>query len=138
VPGPIRKPLFHPLRTGVQITPRAVELFTEMKAFACTCAPIDWDGAYWVRDRCEGCEQWWTLHAELHRELRARLWDWPVVESPNSACPYPAGSAAAQAWKPDEEARARWRALEAGARELRRARTAPSSPPPTQQPPSTA
>ena len=97
------------------ITPRAVELFTEMRALVCTCEPIDWAGAYWERSRCEHCDKWWTLHARLHRELGARLWDWPVIENPRSVCPYPEGSAAAKDWRPDERGRQMWRLLEQAA-----------------------
>jgi hypothetical protein len=39
-----------------------------------------------------------AAHAELHAALYLQPWQWPVVEHPNSACPYPSGAAAAQHW----------------------------------------
>jgi hypothetical protein len=50
-----------------------------------------------------------------------RPWRWPVIQSPHAACPYPAGSPAAETWKPNEEAQARWRELEAALKERERA-----------------
>jgi hypothetical protein len=117
MPGPIRKPLFHPLRTGVQITPTAIKVFTEMRRCVCSCAPIDWDGAYWERgELCDGCRRYWNLHGHLHKELRAKPWQWPVIERPTARNPYPAGSAAAKDWRPDERGRELWRLLEQAAR----------------------
>jgi hypothetical protein len=105
-----------------QITKRAVELFTEMAAIPCSCKPRNWDGEYWRHEECAGCERWWTLHSELHDELRARPWEWPCVEDAAAENPYPSGSFAAQRWdrersgKPEKIAAiALWRELEAAA-----------------------
>jgi hypothetical protein len=59
------------------------------------------DSVAWERwhQRCGGCERWWDLHSELHREVRARLWQWPCIQFKH--------------WKPDLEAQALWRELEA-------------------------
>jgi hypothetical protein len=116
--GTKRTPLSRQYRPS--ITPRAVALFAEMRALVCTCEPRDWSGEYWKHEPCNACRQWWTLHARLHRELGARLWDWPVIESPLSVCPYPAGSAAAKDWTPDERAREMWKLLEQAALAARR------------------
>jgi hypothetical protein len=98
------------------ISPEAVELFAEMKALRCTCAPIDWKGRYAERERCSGCDTWWRLHARLADLLPGiRPWHWPVVQSPHVQNPYPEGSAAAKQWEPNRVAQERWRALDAAA-----------------------
>jgi hypothetical protein len=117
-----RKPLNRP--PALQITRLAIRLFTEMKAISCSCAPHDWDGKYWEHEQCAGCERWWKLHGQLHDELRCRPWLWPCIEHPNSVCPYPEGSYAAQRWRPNEEARQMWQALARAAREARRTKRA--------------
>jgi hypothetical protein len=100
--------------TTPSITERAVELFVEMKALVCTCPPINWD-RYWERKCCAACDKWWSLHGQLHRELGCRLEQWPAVEHPLSTSPYPTGSAADKAWRPDERGRELWRLLEQAA-----------------------
>jgi hypothetical protein len=117
-----RKPLDRP--PALQITLLAINLFTEMAAISCTCAPRDWDGKYWEHEQCAGCERWWELHGRLHDELRCRPWQWPCIEHPNSVCPYPEGSYAAQSWRPNEAARHMWRTLEQVAREARHTKAA--------------
>ena len=70
--------------------------------------------------RCRNCDRWWDLHTELRREVGAKLWKWPCIEDPHAGNPEKPGTYNYERWKPDEKARARWRALEQGARELRR------------------
>lgn len=107
-------------RQGVtQITERAVELFREMERLRtqCSCLPIDWQNEYWRRDECDACAKWWDVHFQLHTELGLRPWSsWPCVENPRAENPYPRGSVAAQKWRKDPEAVARYRALASAAR----------------------
>jgi len=134
MPGTRRVPI---TRTAIpQITPRAIELFDALRRCRCSCPPIDWEGEYWKRDRCAGCERWWDLHHDLHRELHCKPWHFPCVEDPDARSPYPEGSAAYAAHQPDLEAQTKWRALAKASRETRRtkaaarkAAAAPTSPP---------
>jgi hypothetical protein len=114
---PIGRPRKAPL------PPEALDLFREMKTLRCTCRPIDWEGKYWERDECPGCERWWSLHSRLAQLLPGiRPWHWPVIQSPGAKCPYPEGSPAAAAWRPNEEAQARWRVLDAALAEAEQAK----------------
>ena len=99
---------------GAPITPVAVALFDEIRALSCSCAPIDWAGAYWERQRCAGCEERARLDGLLHDELRLKPWE-DAVQHPDARSPYPPGSLADQRWRPDLEARGRWLALAAAA-----------------------
>src|SRR5262245_42292236 len=92
-------------------TPKAVRLFAAMLECECDCAPIVWGGKYWERTQCAGCEEWWRLHSLLHKELGAKLWEWPCIQHPEAVTCFPEGSTAAKTWKPDLRAPARWRAL---------------------------
>jgi len=65
--------------------------------------------------RCRNCDRWWDLHTELRREVGAKLWEWPCIEDPHAGNPEKPGTYNYERWKPDEKARARWRALEQGA-----------------------
>jgi hypothetical protein len=113
-----RTPINRPPR-GNRFTPAALAAFREMQrlADACTCAPVNWDGEHWDREQCKACEQWWQQHSILVDELRLKPWQWPAVESPDATCPYPEGCYAAQQWKPDLAAQARYRLLEQAAAE---------------------
>lgn len=71
-----------------RITAKAVELFRQMEETECSCERINWNGDYWDHERCAGCERWSQLHGELHRELRAAPWQWPVYEGPDVECNY--------------------------------------------------
>jgi hypothetical protein len=104
------------------ITPEAIRLFEAMERIECTCAPRDWDGKYWEHEPCPGCDRWWKLHGMLHRELGCKPWDWPCIEHPDSVSGYPEGSEASKRWRPNMEAQELWKALDAAAREARRAR----------------
>ena len=116
-----RIPIHRPIRA--QIPLEALDLFREMKNVECTCPPIDWEGRYWERQGCPGCERWWDLHSRLAQILPGiRPWHWPVIESPRAQCPYPDGSCAAAQWRPNEAAQARWRELEAALKERELAR----------------
>lgn len=106
------------------ITPAALAAFEAMRKLrrTCTCEPIDWGGKYWARGpQCSSCEEWWRQHSILHHELRCKPWQWPCIEHPNSVTCFPEGSPAARAWKPNLEARARWRVLAKAAKDARRA-----------------
>jgi hypothetical protein len=101
------------------ITETAIKVFMEMQRCYCTCPPRDPDNPG-ARKDCSGCAKWWALHSDLCHELGKRPWQWPCIEDPRAGNPEPLGTLNHAEWRPDEEARARWRALEAGARELRR------------------
>jgi hypothetical protein len=89
------------------ISPTAVEIFAQMRACVCDC-PDDLD---FVRDqRCLGCQRYSELERQLRRELRCKIWE-QVVEDP-AAPVHPT-------LRLDEDARQRWRALEAALRERR-------------------
>jgi hypothetical protein len=118
---PIRRPPF------VRFTDEILDLFLAMKECRCTCPPTDWDGAYWkaVTNMCAGCERMWELHGQLFQLWPGvRPWWWPIVLNPDTPCPFPAGSKSAEAWRPDEEAIARWREIEAAVAERERTRGA--------------
>jgi len=83
-----------------QVTETAVKIFTQMQ-------------------RCSG-ERWWDLHDYLRRELHAKLWEWPCIEDPREGNPHAPGSYNHEHWEPDLKAQERWKALERGAREMRR------------------
>ena len=51
----------------------------------------------------------------LHDELRAKPWEWPVVEHPDYVCDFPPGSPGAKAFA---EALALYRELEEASKEL--------------------
>ena len=78
--GTRRTPLVR--RPAVQVTPRAVDLYIAMGKLKCTCPP-----PALKRSTCPGCERWWDLHADLHSELAAKPWEWPVAarKSPKRA-----------------------------------------------------
>jgi hypothetical protein len=79
----------------------------------CTCAPRDWDGEYWKHTWCAACETWSEEHSKLVDELHLKPWE--RVENPDAANPYRAGTAAAQKYEDDRDAKAAalWRDLEA-------------------------
>src|SRR3954470_6284501 len=108
-----------PLRRDLKrkITPEAIDAFRHMEALrtACTCEPRDWAGEHWKHRCCATCDEWWRVHSVLHNELGLRPWEWPAVEHPDAASPYPAGSYASEHWKPDERGRALYRELDAAA-----------------------
>lgn len=106
-------------RTRMEITPEAVRLFEAMKRIECTCAPRDWE-RYWEFEPCEGCEERSRLRRAIHRELKLPPWAIPCVVDPNAPNPWPAGSPRHARWRPNPDAVARWRALEAASREMRR------------------
>jgi len=120
MPGPIRKPLAHPVRT-LPITPKAIQLFDAMRRCHCTCPknrnPLT---------RCSACDRWWKLQNELRDELHTKPWEYPCVEDPREAD------------APDDrpEAQERWRLLAEAAREAKRQeRAAPNGSGSTERPP---
>jgi hypothetical protein len=84
-----------------RITPVAVEAFRKMKAARERCVCDD--------EECEACDEWWTLHQTLHRELSAKPWEFPCIVSPDEPCVFPAGTAGAAYWP---TAQALYRALD--------------------------
>ena len=114
-----RVPIDRPVR--MEITPRAVRLWEQMQRLECTCAPRDWDGAYWGHELCAGCEKRGQLKGGLHRELQLRPWE-DAVSDPDALNPYPVGTYAHEHFERDRDAEARWRTLEAASKELRRAK----------------
>jgi hypothetical protein len=106
---PLTRPLQHP------ISDTALRAFRHMRGLErqCRCPPRDWNGEYWKHEQCKACGEWWEQHSILHDALQLRPWQWPAIENPAATCPYPAGSPAAERWKPNREAQARWRALAA-------------------------
>jgi hypothetical protein len=107
-----RRPIRRPPR-GDRFSPAALAAFGKMLVLEqrCTCAPVDWKGAYWEHEECRACRAWSVQDHILCRELRLKPWQVPAVESPDAVCFYPAGSAAAAHCKPKLEAQARYRAL---------------------------
>jgi hypothetical protein len=118
--GTKRVPINRPAR--MEITNEAIRLFEAMDRIECTCVPRDWDGEYWTHMPCPGCDRWWKLHSKLHRELGCKPWEWPCIQHPDTVSGYPEGSEAYKRWKPDLEAQELWQALDAAAREARRAK----------------
>ena len=109
---PIRPP------ASMRITPAAVATFREMRRLEeqCRCKPIDWSGDnHLKRRRCAACEQWSKLNSRLVDELQLMPWQYPAYENPEAGSPYPEGSEAQKGDKPDLEAQARYRALQAAA-----------------------
>jgi hypothetical protein len=88
----------------IPVTERAIRLFMRMRR-------------YEERD-----ERWWDLHNELFDEVHAKPWNWPCVQPPDACADdfAPPGTRNHRTWKPNLAAQALWRALEDGARELRR------------------
>jgi hypothetical protein len=111
-------------RSAAQITPAALDAFRRIRLLEtqCTCLPRDWQGEYGKHEPCSACDAWWTQQGILCRELALKAWHWPAVEHPQAENPYPEGSAAAERWHPNVEARSRWRLLDAAASEPRRGR----------------
>ena len=117
-------------RRAPRVTLAAVKIFVEMRRCACTFDPED------RYDKCAGCERWWELHKHLSRELHCKPWEFPAIENPDAGNPELPGTHNYERWRPDERGRALWRALDTGAREMRRAErarrraeaAAPSSP----------
>jgi hypothetical protein len=70
-------------RPAVQITAEAVRLFAAMAKLRCTCPSPKPP----TQGPCPGCQQWYDLHDELHRELGCKPWEWPCVarQSPKRA-----------------------------------------------------
>jgi hypothetical protein len=93
-------------------TPRAIGAFRSMPKAEAACKCEDGSGL------CDACLAWWRWHKILHAELGLRPWQYPCVEKPDTTSPFPTGSEADRAWKPDLAAQERWRALRKAAREL--------------------
>jgi hypothetical protein len=96
-------------KTGAE----AIAAFREMLRLEarCTCPPISSDEKYFVHEECAACDAWWQQHGILVAELRLKPWEFPAIEDPEAASPYPEGSEAWKNDKPDVEAQARYRAL---------------------------
>ena len=77
--GTLRTPINRQPRP--RITQRAGELFERMRRGPrCTCAPGN------TREDCPGCERWWDLQDQLHIELHAKPWVWPVIARSYERC----------------------------------------------------
>ena len=109
--GTRRKPLAR--RSAVQITPRALDLYTAMGKLRCTCPPRPPE--YWKHKMCAGCERWYDLHGELNDELRCESWEWPCVGRVSRK------RAGSTCW--NEDIAARMAALNAAVRQRRAERT---------------
>jgi hypothetical protein len=134
MPGTRRTPISR--QRTPQVTPTAVKIFEAMRRCVCTCDPDD------RFDECPGCKRWWDLHHHLSHELGCKPWEFPCIEEPRGRNPEPTSTYNHELWQPDLAAQERWRALEDGAREMRRAeraarraKAAPPRSPPDQQPP---
>jgi hypothetical protein len=97
-----------------EVSSAALAAFARMQLLEsqCTCQPRNWD-RYWEYELCAACEEWWRQHAVLHHELHTRPWEWPCVQHPNAANPWPAGSTAHAHWQPDVNAQRCYRQLDA-------------------------
>jgi hypothetical protein len=67
------------------IGPAAIEAFERLRAARTT-------------------DKWWEAHNALHDALRARPWEFPVVEDPREPCPFPVGTFAARRWQQERAA----------------------------------
>jgi hypothetical protein len=101
-------------RRDVVITPRAVELFREMKSLGrrCVCGG---------NDDCSACSAWWDYQACLSDELALPPWVWPCIRPTLGECSDRPWAGLNQSWMSQREL---WRALEHAARELRAAQPA--------------
>jgi hypothetical protein len=88
-----RTPVNPPTRN--RFSPTALKTYRRMQKLEtqCTCGEPDWSGEYWKHERFKACDQWWDQHRILHRELNAKPWQWPCVETPGAVSPYPAALA---------------------------------------------
>ena len=94
----------------VQISPRAIALFeatekARLRRRAASCIANEYGVC---RMECAPCRAWGDAHNELHLELRARPWQWPLLP----VCPYPPGSAKAKGWEPSGDELLLWQELE--------------------------
>jgi hypothetical protein len=80
------------------ISPRAVELYQQMRRLRCTCPPPKpGRNVASLADQCRGCSRWWSLHSELDQALGpTKPWLWPHLREPTRFCdhdgvlrPYP-------------------------------------------------
>jgi hypothetical protein len=92
------------------ISERAVELFSAMRRLArrCTCQ-FQGEGA----DRCQACDEWWNLQADLCLELSQPPWIWPCIRSTRDACSEHRIQGVSRSWPSQLEI---WDALVAGAK----------------------
>jgi hypothetical protein len=112
MPGTARTPLRR--LAQMQVSARALELFRELekaararrRAVDCTLTAHNL-----CTGDCTACRHWSDLHAELHVELRLKIWQWPALP----CCPFPPNSPAAAAWQPGSEQQELWDLLD-GAR----------------------
>lgn len=78
-----RRPINRRQPPGGQ-TDRALKLFEGIlfQADACNCEIPDTGGrVYWAHD-CEACKSRVGLDADLHKELKLEVWDFPAVSVP--------------------------------------------------------
>jgi hypothetical protein len=106
---------------GMQITPKAIELFRELERAhrARKRGPPDCrigGPQDFCIGECRACRAWWDAHAALHTELNRELWDWPCLPH----CPVPPGTPRAREWHPGRQEQELWNLLD----KARRAATA--------------
>ena len=99
-------------RPSFQISPRAVDLFTQLKQAqarrrAASCI-IGNSPAGYCSASCPACRTWFDLHDALHTELGLKPWQLGLRRNP-----YPPGTAASRNWRPDPdgEEQALWQLL---------------------------
>jgi hypothetical protein len=123
-----RTPIRRPLRG--RFTDEMLDLFEAMRHLGetkpCTCPPVDWEHKWWVQGPpCPACREYRELHGQLANLWPGvKPWWWPIIQAPDTRCPYPEGAGQAKRWQPDEEAQQRWREIEAAAAERDRERGA--------------
>jgi hypothetical protein len=72
------------VRFPIEVTPRAVEIWTQMWKLeqACTCADVPHERRG-LCYRCNSCERWSKLDHELSLELHCRPWEAPCTIHPD-------------------------------------------------------
>jgi hypothetical protein len=98
-----------------RISDAALTAFERLQALEllCSCPPRNGHDEYWKFEPCAACDGWWDEHNILHREIGAKPWEWPCVQSPAVQNPWPEGSYMDSKWEPNVEAQERYRQLEA-------------------------
>ena len=91
------------------ITPRAIELFKQLKRCRCSCAPGQ-------RFECPGCKRREALDEQIGLECGTPVWQYPCLERPGAQNPYPPGHANYQWWQERDRAPEElWEALKCAA-----------------------
>jgi hypothetical protein len=101
------------IRFPIEITPRAVEIWTQMWELErrCTCDGVP-EERHRLGYRCPSCERWSKLDNELSLELHCKPWETPCTIHPDD------NSGPDNRWS--RIMKARWRALDSARREAHR------------------